>query len=127
MSPPGFLGRRLAAAAVCALCACVAPSGADIEGQLVPGLTRDQALLLLAEGARIELRGRVQAPPSGDWRERVDDPAVLGAILSASVRVEAPIAEFERVRRDRIVSADDYYLFFDADGLLLYTQRRPAR
>jgi hypothetical protein len=98
-----------------------------MEGQLVPGLTRDQALLLLAEGARIELLGRVQAPPSGDWRERVDDPAVLGAIVSASVRVEAPIAEFELVRRDRVLSADDFFLFFDADGLLLYTQRRPAR
>jgi hypothetical protein len=105
----------------------VAPAGADIERQLVPGLTREQALSLLAAGARIELRARVEAPPSGDWRERVEDPAVLGAILSASVRVDTPIEEFEQVRRNRILSADDFFLFFDADGLLLYTKRRPAR
>ena len=127
MNPRGGFPRRLAAAAVCVLCACVAPSGAEIERKLAPGLTRDQALLLLAEGARIESRARVEAPTSGDWSERVEDRAVLGAILAASVRVDAPIAEFEQVRRDRLLSADDFFLFFDADGLLLYTQRQPAR
>ena len=126
MSPRGGFPRRLAAAAVCVLCACVAPSGAEIERQLAPGLTRDQALLLLAEGARIESRARVEAPTSGDWSERIEDRTVLGAILAASVRVDAPIAEFEYVRRDRVLSADDFFLFFDADGLLLYTQRQPV-
>ena len=127
MSPRGGFPRRLAVAATCVLCACVAPGGAEIERRLVPGLTRDQALLLLAEGARIESRARVEAPASGDWSERVEDRAVLGAILAASVRADAPIAEFEHLRRDRVLSADDFFLFFDADGLLLYTQRRSAR
>jgi hypothetical protein len=115
------------AAAALALCACVAPGGAEIERQLVPGMTRDEALALLAEGARVESRARVAAPPAGDWEERVRDRAVLGAILAASVRVDAPIAEFEHVRRDRVFSADDFFLFFDADGALLYSERRPAR
>jgi hypothetical protein len=123
----GGFPRRLAAAAALVLCGCVAPGGAEIERRLVPGLTRNEALALLAEGARIESRARVAAPPSGDWRERVEDRAVLGAILAASVRADAPIAEFEQVRRDRVLSADDFFLFFDADGVLLYTQRRPAR
>jgi hypothetical protein len=127
VSPRGVLPRLLAAATACALCTCVAPSGAEVERRLVPGLSRDEALALLAEGARIELRARVEAPASGNWQEQVEDRAVLGAILSASVRVEAPIAAFEQVRRERILSADDFFLFFDADGLLLYTQRRPAR
>jgi hypothetical protein len=127
VSPRGGLPRLLAAATACALCTCVAPSGAEVERRLVAGLTRDEALSRLAEGARIELRARVEAPASGDWGEQVEDRAVLGAILSASVRVDAPIAAFEQVRRERILSADDFFLFFDADGLLLYTQRRPAR
>jgi len=127
VNPRGGFARRLAAAAACVLCACVAPGGAEIERRLTPGLTRDQTLLLLAEGTRIESRARVEAPASGDWSERVEDRAVLGAILAASVRVDAPIAEFECVRRDRILSADDFFLFFDAGGLLLYTQRQPAR
>jgi hypothetical protein len=97
-----------------------------MEGQLVPGLSRDEVLLLLAEGARIELRARVEAPASGDWRERIEDPAVLGAIVSASVRVDAPIAALEQVRRSRFLSADDFFLFFDADGRLLYATRRAA-
>ena len=126
MNPRRGLARILAAAGACALCACTAPSGADVEGRLVPGLTRDEVLLLLAEGARIESRARVEAPASGDWRERVEDPAVLGAIVSASVRVDAPIAAFEQVRRSRFLSADDFLLFFDADGQLLYATRRPA-
>jgi hypothetical protein len=126
VSPRRELARILAASAACALCTCAAPSGADIEGQLVPGLTRDEVLLLLAEGARIESRARVEAPASGDWRERVEDPAVLGAIVSAGVRVDAPIAAFEQVRRSRFLSADDFFLFFDSDGRLLYATRRPA-
>jgi hypothetical protein len=126
VSPRGGLVRVLAVAAACALCACMAPSGAAIEGKLVPGLTRDEVFLLLAEGARIELRARVEAPASGDWRESVEEPAVLGAIVSASVRVDAPIAAFEQVRRTRFLSADDFFLFFDTDGRLLYATRRPA-
>ena len=47
--------------------------------------------------------------------------------LAASVRVDAPIAEFGQVHRDRVLSADDFFLFCDAEGLLLYTQRQPAR
>ncbi|HEY5657236.1 MAG TPA: hypothetical protein VIY27_05560 [Myxococcota bacterium] len=119
--------QRLAALAALALCGCVAPSGAAIQQQLVPGMTRDEALALLSERAYIESRGRIAVPASGNWEERVTDRALLGAILAASVRVDAPIAALERVRRDRILGADDFLLFFDANGGLLYAQRRPAR
>lgn len=119
----------LGALVALALWACLAPSGAQIERQLAAGLARDEVLLLLAEGARIESHLSARAPASGDWEEVVDDRALLGAILTASVRVEVPIAEFDRVRRTRGLGleADDFFLFFDADGRLIYHQRRRVR
>jgi hypothetical protein len=129
VSPRGqrrALGAGLAATAL-ALWACLAPSGAKIERQLAPGLPREEVLLLLAEGARIESHRRVLAPVSGDWEDVVDDRGLLGAILTASVRVDVPIAEFDVVRRARGLEADDFLLFFDQYGLLVYHQRRPAR
>jgi len=107
--------------------ACVAPSGAKIERSLARGLPREEVLQLLVERARIESHLHAVAPISGDWEEVLDDRAMLGAILSASVRADEPIAEFDLVRRARGLSADDFFLFFDAYSRLVYHQRKPAR
>ena len=105
---------------------CLGPSGVEVARRLEPGMERDEVLVRIAEKADVEFWLAAEAPASGDWSEAVQDPAVLGVILSATMRSPRPITSMIALRRQRFMSSDDFFLFFDAEDRLTYFQRIQA-
>lgn len=120
--------RTLALWSVGLLLGCAGTSGESVSEQLVPGLRRDEVLELIAQDAQIELVTNVELPPSGRWEDAVEDRALLGAILSASVRSDDPFEEVIQVRRySGGFDADDFVLFLDDQHVLVHHQRSRSR
>lgn len=128
MSVPttSVLAATLAVAAL--LLACGGKSGEQLSGELRPGLGKDEVMFLVADGAEIRIMAHVKAPPSGAWEEVVQNERALSVILAATVRTDGPISEIIWLQRGAGgLAADDFYLFFDETGTLLYHQRVRAR
>ncbi len=100
------------------------PSGAEAAARLEPGLPWATVIAVLSERASVDLQQVATRPESGDWQEVVDHRPSLGALLRATQASDRPIHDFIYLRRNwGVLGADDFYLFFDAEGELISFHR----